>query len=143
MIKYLILSTIVVTLLACKVELSPIVYGSDQCNYCKMNIVDNQHAAQYVTPKGKQFKFDAIECMVHKITEVGEENIAIMKVSNYSMPSSMIEAQSAFYIISPAIKSPMGANLSAVDSRIEANDLIMKHKGDVYDWNQLKKVIRK
>jgi len=33
----------------CKVEPEPINYGKDQCHFCKMNIVDKQHAAQSST----------------------------------------------------------------------------------------------
>ena len=50
-----------VLLAACQPSPKPIEYGSDMCDYCKMTIVDQQHAAELVTTKGKAFKFDAIE----------------------------------------------------------------------------------
>ena len=56
--------TILMLLISCKIEPQAIEYGKDQCSFCVMNIVDKTHSAQYVTKKGKQFKFDAIECMV-------------------------------------------------------------------------------
>ena len=59
-------------MVSCKIEPQPIEYGKDQCNFCVMNIVDQNHSAQYVTKKGKQFKFDAIECMVNEVNEKGE-----------------------------------------------------------------------
>ena len=36
---------------ACSVEPVEINYGEDACEFCKMNIVDKQHAAELVTPK--------------------------------------------------------------------------------------------
>ena len=38
---------------SCKVEPDEIEYGKDGCHFCKMTIVDNQHAAELVTAKGK------------------------------------------------------------------------------------------
>ncbi len=60
----LLLLSLLFFVVGCSVEESPINYGKDACNFCKMNIVDKQHAAEIVTSKGKPFKYDAIECMV-------------------------------------------------------------------------------
>ena len=56
---------IISLLSACTPAPKPIEYGSDMCHYCKMTIMDKQHAAELVTDKGKVFPFDAIECMIH------------------------------------------------------------------------------
>ena len=69
-------SGILLLTISCKVEPEAIEYGKDQCSFCEMNIVDKTHAAQYVTKKGKQFKFDAIECMVNDLNEKNEEDIS-------------------------------------------------------------------
>lgn len=124
--------------ISCKVEPQPIEYGKDQCSFCKMNVVDKTHAAQYVTSKGKQFKFDAIECMVNDLNENDEEEIAILLVANYGNPGEMIDAKTATYLISEEIKSPMGANLSAFSSKNKAEELQQKHGGDLYTWGTLK-----
>src|SRR4051794_36666745 len=42
----------------------PINYGKDACDFCKMNIVDPQFAAQCLNTKGKSFHFDDVHCMV-------------------------------------------------------------------------------
>ena len=122
---------------SCKVEPEAIAYGNDQCSFCIMNIVDRTHAAQYVTKKGKQFKFDAVECLVNDINEKSEENLAIILVANYANPGEMIDAKTATYLISPAIKSPMGANLSAVSTSEKALELQQQHSGEIYSWESL------
>ncbi|MEE9438344.1 MAG: nitrous oxide reductase accessory protein NosL [Saprospiraceae bacterium] len=144
-IKHVVFLLILVSIgVSCKVELSEIKYGADQCHYCKMNIVDKLHAAQYVTKKGKQFKFDAIECMINQLEELDANDIALMGVSDYAdAPGTIIDASNATYIISKAIKSPMGANLSALSSKEKAIGLQKEHKGDIYDWNSIKAVLRK
>ena len=124
--------------ISCKVEPQPIDYGKDQCSFCKMNVVDKTHAAQYVTAKGKQFKFDAIECMVNDLNENNEANIAILLVANYGNPGEMIDATTATFLISKEIKSPMGANLSAFSSKIKAEELKQKHGGAIFTWETLK-----
>jgi copper chaperone NosL len=124
--------------ISCKVEPQAIEYGKDQCNFCKMNVVDKTHAAQYVTKKGKQFKFDAIECMINDLNEKEEGDIALLLVANYGNPGEMIDATAAIYLISKEIKSPMGANLSAFFSKNKAEELQQKHGGETYDWDMLK-----
>lgn len=125
-------------MVACKVEPQKIEYGKDQCNYCKMNVVDKTHSAQYVTKKGKQFKFDAIECMVNDISEKDVNDIAIFLVADYGNPGEMVEAESSTYLISKAIKSPMGANLSALSSKDKAIELQTKFEGEIFTWESLK-----
>ena len=55
--NYTILIGVITMLLACSVEPKPINYGRDACHFCKMTIVDNQHAAEIITLKGKAFKY--------------------------------------------------------------------------------------
>ena len=123
---------------ACKVEPQKIEYGKDQCNFCKMNVVDKTHSAQYVTKKGKQFKFDAIECMVNDISEKDVNDIAIFLVADYGNPGEMVDALTATYLISKAIKSPMGANLSGLSSKEKAMELQTKFEGEIFTWESLK-----
>jgi copper chaperone NosL len=58
-------------------------------------------------------------------------------VANFSTPGEMIDATHAIYIISPEIKSPMGANLSAVDTQEKALELHNEHTGELYSWTEL------
>jgi copper chaperone NosL len=124
--------------ISCKVAPEAIEYGKDQCSFCKMNIVDQTHSAQLVTAKGKQFKFDAIECMVNYLGESSEEKIAILLVADYANPGEMTDAETATYLISEAIKSPMGANLSAFSVKSTAEEFQQKHTGEIFSWELLK-----
>jgi copper chaperone NosL len=126
-------------LFSCDIAPEQINYGNDACNFCKMTIVDQQHAAQYVTKKGKQFKFDAIECLVNELSEKEIEKIGILLVSDYKEPGQMTSALDATYLISKEIKSPMGANLSAFESAQIANNTKDESGGELYTWTQLLK----
>jgi copper chaperone NosL len=124
--------------ISCKVEPQAIEYGKDQCGFCSMNIVDKTHASQYVTTKGKQFKFDSIECMLNDLNKKNKEKIAVILVANFGNPGDMIIAKTASYLISEEIKSPMGANLSAFQSLVKAEELKQVNSGDIYNWTTLK-----
>ncbi len=52
---------------SCQPRPEPIHYGQDACDFCRMTIVDKQHAAQMVTEKGRVYKYDAIECMLNDL----------------------------------------------------------------------------
>ena len=138
LLKSFVISVILLLVISCKVEPQKIEYGKDQCNFCKMNIVHKTHAAQYVTKKGKQFKFDAIECMVNDLSTKNEGEIGVLLVADYGNPGEMIEAKTATYLISKEIKSPMGANLSAFSSKNKAEELQHEFGGQIYAWETLK-----
>ena len=138
LLKPIIGLVIILLTISCKVEPQKIEYGKDQCSFCKMNVVDKTHAAQYVTKKGKQFKFDAIECMINDLSDKNEEDMAILLVADYGNPGEMIDAKEATYLISKEIKSPMGANLSAFSSKNKAEELQQKYGGQNYTWETLK-----
>ena len=125
------------TISSCEVKPEPINFGTDACHFCKMTIVDQQHAAQYVTKKGKQFKFDAVECMLNDISENGMEDLAMLLVSDYAQPGEMTDATQATYLISQEIKSPMGANLSSFGNPLDAEITVKSHGGDLYSWREI------
>lgn len=129
---------LVLFLASCSVEPQPIEYGRDACHFCKMNIVDNQHAAEFVTSKGKCYKFDAIECMVNQMKEFDEAPIALHLVCDYSSPGSLVDAKTSTYLISESIPSPMGGNLSAFADEAIAATTKAEATGDLFTWEQLK-----
>ena len=128
---------LVLTLNSCEIKPALINFGTDSCNFCKMTIVDQQHAAQYVTNKGKQFKFDAVECMLNDLSERGMENLELMLVSDYGQPGMMTDATSATYLISEKIKSPMGANLSSFAQSSMATETMNTHGGELFTWKEM------
>jgi len=142
LMKYLSYTLILLLLLSsCTVKPEPINYGEDACDFCKMNIVDQQHAAEFVTMKGKSYKFDAIECLLNYLNrkDLSTEEMAFLLVCNYNQPGELIDANHASYIISEAIPSPMGAFLSALDDPDSADQIIEVKGGEVLSWRELKR----
>lgn len=129
-------------LTSCDKAPQPINYGEDECDFCRMNIVDPTHAAQVVTLKGRNYKFDASECMIHFLeAEIGEEEMLHVLSANFLKPGVLIDARTATFLISENIPSPMGAFLSALENREDAVKLQKEYTGTLYNWVDLKKLI--
>jgi len=124
-------------LLACNISPQPINYGEDACHYCTMTIVDHQHAAQIVTDKGKAYKFDAIECMLNFLKENEDITPELYLVADFMNPGQLIDATKATYLISKNIPSPMGAYLSAFQTKEAADKTKMKYQGKLYSWQEI------
>ncbi len=132
-----------VLLIGCQPTPQPMNYGQDMCHYCKMTVVDAQHAAQVVTSKGKAYKFDAIECCVNYLNKHTDQQFAHILVNDYENPGVLLAAETSHYLISPAIPSPMGANLSAFASEGAAQAIHQNKGGEMFGWEMLKQHLMK
>lgn len=132
-----------VFLFSCNVAPQPITYGTDACHFCNMTIVDRQHASQLVNSKGKAYKFDAIECMVHSLQdEFKPEEIALFLVADFNKPGEWLDANSASFLVSEQIASPMGANLSAFEDQDVAQKMLEKFTGKRYSWKEIQEHLK-
>ncbi|WNH08897.1 nitrous oxide reductase accessory protein NosL [Thalassobellus suaedae] len=122
---------------SCNVSPKAINYGDDGCYFCKMTIVDKVHAAEIVTKKGKIYKFDASECMIHFMKEFDTSEIKLYLSNNYTAPESLIDATKSTFLISKNIPSPMGAYLSVFKTEEDAKKIQSEKGGTLYTWNQL------
>ena len=141
-----IIKLIVITLLftACNVSPQHIEYGTDACHYCNMTIVDRQHASQVVTTKGKAFKYDAIECMVHSLNDdIKDTEIALYLTTDFNQPGKLMDATMATYLVSDQISSPMGANLSAFENDKAAEKTMKKFTGKLFSWEEIQNHLKK
>jgi copper chaperone NosL len=125
-------------LAACGIEPKPIDYGKEACVYCKMTIVDQQHAAEIVSKKGKVFKYDAIECMLKDEENNNTDYVALYLVMDYKNPNNFINATDASYLVCNKIPSPMGANLSAFASKDMAQIEAGVNEFTLYTWSTIR-----
>jgi copper chaperone NosL len=123
--------------MACNSKPVPIEYGVDACYFCKMTIVDKLHAAEVVTQKGKVYKFDATECMIHFMDEFDTSTIKHYLSNNYTEPESLIDATKATFLISKNVPSPMGGFLSAFKNKEDALKVQSTKEGAIYTWEEL------
>lgn len=108
-----------------------------------MNIVDQQHAAQIVTSKGKPFKYDAIECMMRDLQKWDEKELALILITDYSNPGVLVDAEKSTFLISENLPSPMGANLTGFSKKEIALQTKNGKGGKIFSWEELKEQFRK
>lgn len=104
-----------------------------------MTIMDNRFGAELISVKGKIYKFDATECMINFVKQ---DNIAKDEVKHYlvidaSKPGKLIDATTAYYLISENFPSPMGANLSSFENKNDADEYYKKFSGALKSWNEI------
>lgn len=127
-------------LMSCAIEPAKINYGQDACYYCKMNIVDKQHASQYINKNGKAFKYDSIECMLRDASKREIDKSSLFVVADYQSPGKFVKANEAVYLISEKLPSPMGANLTGFATIQDAEKMQKQKDGKIVRWPALRKM---
>lgn len=134
--KKIIYLLVLVLFTACSSEPQPIDYGKDNCDFCEMTIVSRAYAAQAVSEKGKQYKYDAIECMMnHQLQH--NYDMPVNLVANFEKPGTMINVNEANFVINDSIKSPMGGNLAAFK---QESAVVNTESGDSFNWQELRTI---
>lgn len=130
-------------LVGCSNEPRPINYGTDECDYCKMKVMDNKYGAELVTEKGKIYIYDSIECMVNYISseKLSDKDYASIWVENYANPGILIDASEGIYLKNDNIRSPMGLNVLAVETNTEFQKIYSENGGEKLTFNDLFRLI--
>ncbi|TAM97515.1 MAG: hypothetical protein EPN39_11140 [Chitinophagaceae bacterium] len=143
MLKLVKIICLLFVIASCTVKPSPILYGKDACNYCRMTIMDPKFDGEIVTRKGKVYKFDAEECLAsfYKTHLSDTGSFAFVLVANYAREGKMLSALDAFYLNDEDLRSPMGVNVAAFPDRETAEKATAPGKGKLMDWNDLLKIV--
>jgi len=136
--KYILIFLILFTT-ACKVSERPIEYGTDECAYCKMTIMDQRYGAELVTEKGKVYTFDAAECLIDFLqhNDVHSGDAGLLFITPYTEPNTLYDARLATYLVSEKMPSPMGAYLTAFSDQNTAKEYQAEKGGILYNWEEL------
>ena len=142
--KELLITTALVFMAAgCSVGQPEIKYGVDECAHCRMNVVDAKFGAAVQTTKGRNYVFDAPECMVPFVGPKGhlvEEEVAHWYVTDFAHPGTLIDATKALYLQAPALKSPMRGNVAAFANDADRQEAKKHFPGQEMDWPTVKKL---
>lgn len=101
--------------------------------------MDQKFGTEIITKKGKVFRFDSDECMrdYYKADKAGQAGYAQIFVTDYDKPGTLIDAKTAFFLHGPKVKSPMGGNLAAFSSKLNAEKLKGTLGGEILSWEQM------
>jgi copper chaperone NosL len=130
-------------LASCSAEPSPIRFGTDTCDYCRMTIADERYGSEIVTKKGRVYKYDAVECMAGALLDgnVDGQSVALLLTIDHSNPTVLVDAAEAVYLHSPTLRSPMGLNLTSFADPAGAAETAERHPGEMLTWDQTQKLV--
>lgn len=133
----------VLALVSCSHEPEPISFGHDECTLCKMTISDTKYGAEIVTKKGRFYKFDALECMAKYIIDgnIDTNDTHSLWTVDYSNPTKLINVQSAGYLRSKSLPSPMAMFLTSFSDNSKLEEVKEVHNGEILDWNGIIKTV--
>lgn len=133
----------ILLLSSCSAEISPIHYGSDACDFCRMTITDPKYGGELITSKGRVYKFDAAECMAafYKSHQSATIKFTRMAVTDFSHPGKMLDIKQAVLFQGDQINSPMGANIAAFPDRQSIKKIAVAGSGKLLEWNDLLKTV--
>jgi len=142
-LPHAVLILLLLLLSACTPKPSPIQYGHDQCEFCKMTIMDDRFGAELVTTKGKVYKFDDLFCLdkYYRMQKAVYADYAHILVNDYLQRGALIDLPSAHLLKAEDLRSPMGGNIAAFASADQL-ERVKKEKqvtGEKLNWSDLKK----
>ncbi len=122
---------------------SPIQYGVDQCDYCRMTIADQRFGSELVNAKGKVLKYDSIECLAADDIKMEQSALQVRSrwLTSFNNPGTFLEASKAMIVATERQKSPMGVGLVAVASQADVDTLVQSAGGKVVDWSDVKRIV--
>ena len=134
------ISLLLVLLLAgCDQRPPEIHYGQDGCAFCRMTIVDNMYATALVTDKGKQYKYDSIECLAasYFVNSKGASASSQLWVTDFENAGTLIPMDSVVLVRALRLPSPMGLSLSAHSDPAVATDVAKLYYGEAVTWAEV------
>ncbi len=132
---------LLVSLSSCSSGPQPIAFGQDQCDDCRMTIMEPQFASEILTKKGRAYKFDDMHCLLNflKGGTVTPADIAQTYAIDFNDRKTFIPVEAAQFVRSEQIKSPMNGNTAAFGTKAAAEEAAKKTNGQLLTWNQLMK----
>ncbi len=112
----------------------PLRLNSDGCDFCRMKIADGRFGAEIITGKGRVYKFDDISCMIQFAKDLKEKDVRDHYVHDYTKDNVLIDAVSAWYVQDENLRSPMGGNIAAFETREAAEKFAVNGRGVAVSW---------
>ena len=134
----LIFSLLILSLGGCSTQPQPLRIGQDNCDFCKMTISDNRFGAEIVTRKSKIFKFDDEHCIIAFLNskKVAQQDIAGIYFTDFNT-HQLINVEKAFFMQSPALKSPMNGNVAAFSNEDSLQKILQQLNGNKIYWEEM------
>ncbi|MCF7824673.1 MAG: nitrous oxide reductase accessory protein NosL [Candidatus Marinimicrobia bacterium] len=140
-----ILFTSLLGIVGCELTPQPINYGGDDCDYCRMTIVEEHYGTEILTKKGKAFKFDSIECLAAFLIKDQVETDAIHELyfTDFEGAEQLYPLELMVFVQAKKLKSPMGLNISAYRNPETADNVALLYFGERLSWEQVNSYVKR
>jgi copper chaperone NosL len=110
-------------------------YGIDSCEHCHMGLADDRHGAEVLTPTGKAYVFDSVECLAAWLdSQETPPEVHSLWVTDFAAPGSLVPVEDALFLASPTLPSPMGLGLTAFRRAADRDGAVTAFGGEALDW---------
>ncbi len=123
-------------LYGCSKGPKPINWGKDNCDQCKMTLVDQKFGVELANPKGKIFKFDDVKCASGYIHAHKDVTFTVYLV-DYGNQGSFVESGKAFFLKSDKIRTPMGSDIAVFSSKEKLQSTQAEKGGQPLGWTEV------
>jgi copper chaperone NosL len=125
----------------CSTKPQPVKYGSDACDFCKMTIMDKKFACEWITAKGKLYRFDDLHCLINYT----KTNNLVGKayINDYSGNTELLPAEDLSFVNAASVKAPMGGNIAAFADKVAATKFSNINQGKLVSWTEVKTTLSK
>ena len=131
-------------LVACNAGPEPIAYGTDQCELCHMGITDPRFGSEAVSTTGKTWKFDSVEDLAAFSMHPPEGQVLrsfwvsdFAEPGTLTAPSDLFSAETAFFLISEELHSPMGLGVAAFRTDDARDSALGEFPGRPATWEEV------
>lgn len=123
---------------ACENKPKPVKLNADNCHFCEMTIADLRFAAEFITNKGRAYKFDDISCMVQYMKENSHQKYKGIYISDYLAPNLLTDIHTVALIEGESVGSPMGGNIAAFSNKDSAAAFQQRMGAKPVSWEEIK-----
>lgn len=130
-------------LAGCDTAPQPIDYGKDECAECKMTLVDRHYGTQWISGKGKVFKFDDVNCMIEFAAREPSQSDggARLFIVDFQRPNQFLPVGDAVFLKHKGLRSPMGSHIAAFASEQDLQGVLRQlgGEGTILRWDEVLK----
>jgi copper chaperone NosL len=133
--KIVVTAVIMVSMQSCSSGPQPIKYEIDACDFCKMTIMQKKFANEWVTDKGKVFRFDDVHCLLS--FRKTNESSGTAYINDFNEKKELVKADNLFFVKSTEIKTPMGGHIAAFTDKVSSEEFAKNNAGQTLMWKQI------
>jgi copper chaperone NosL len=136
-----VLSVAVMLLPGCESGPQPIAYGKDACVSCRMVLADRHYGCQFVSGKGKVFKFDDVNCLAEFMeTEPAKSDAdGLAFIVDFNDSTRLLDVRDAVFLKHPKLRAPMNSMIAGFpdEHAAEAVSEELGEGGNLLTWDEV------